>query len=201
MRRVIGLTGSIGAGKSSVARLLGERGAIIIDADDLAREVVAPGTAGAKLIRTNWPEVVGDGDIVDRKALGRIVFGHPDARKVLEAIVHPLVRQLAIERISSHEHSNRPVFYMVPLLFEAAEVPDWLTPIVAVVAPDEVLLRRIMDRDDLTEAQARARIDAQLPQDIKRDRADVVINNSGSLTELDSEVSKAWIKLESLGAI
>jgi dephospho-CoA kinase len=185
----IGLTGGIGSGKSEVARMLGELGALIIDADELAREAVEPGSEGLAAVAARWPAVVKDGTL-DRAALADIVFHDEAAREALNAIVHPIVRRLASER----ERAAAPgqlVVHVVPLLFESG-----YTAIVdrtaVVVAPEQERLARVQRRDGAAEAHVRARMAAQIDPTDARKRADYVIDNDGNLESLRERVSSFY---------
>jgi dephospho-CoA kinase len=191
---LIGLTGGIGAGKSAVARLLARRGAIIIDADVLAREVVEPGTEGLREVVAAFGDQVLDSDgALDRPALGRIVFEDPGARERLEAIVHPRVRSRTAE-IMAYAPRGAVVVNDVPLLVEADLAKAYDLVIVVEAAPDVRVARLVADRG-MSEADARARIAAQATDDQRRAVADVVIVNDGTLDELDVEVDTVWREL------
>ena len=195
---VIGLTGGIGTGKSEVSRLLGALGAEVIEADKVAHEAYEPGTAG-------WHEVVGafgdrvldtDGRI-DRKGLGGIVFGDEQAREKLNAIVHPIVRQLLEERIAGLERKGaRVVVIEVPLLIEAIKQQSrWtrmLDEIWVVTAPVEQVVTRVQARSGLDETAIRSRIGSQATERERIEHADAVIDNSGSLEGLKRKVTNLW---------
>jgi dephospho-CoA kinase len=177
----VGLTGGIGSGKSEVARILRELGAYIVDTDTLAREAVASYSDGLMEIARVWPQVVRN-NVLDRAALGEIVFSDPEARAKLNAIVHPHVRRLALER----ERLAAPgqiVVHVVPLLFETNYL-EGIDKSILVVAPDEMRIARITARDGLNAAQVRARMSAQMPPAQARERADFVIENDADLATL-----------------
>lgn len=177
--RLYGLTGGIASGKSSAARVLRELGATVIDADLIAREVVAPGTPGWGQIRTRWPQVVGRDGTLDRKMLGEIVFSDPGERAVLEAITHPLIAEASAREIMEAEaRGERFAFYEAALLVEngLAAAFDGL---VVVSAPEELQLERLMKRDALEESAARARLATQLPLSEKVRHATWVLENDG----------------------
>jgi dephospho-CoA kinase len=191
---LIGLTGGIGAGKSAVARLLARHGAIIIDADVLAREVVEPGTEGLREVVAAFGDEVLDGNgALDRPALGRIVFEDPVARERLEAIVHPRVRARTAE-IMAYAPRGAVVVNDVPLLVEADLAKAYDLVIVVEAAPDVRVARLVADRG-MSETDARARIASQATDDQRRAVADVVIVNDGTLDELDAEVDAVWREL------
>ena len=194
--RVFGLTGGIGSGKSSVAELLRDRGVPVVDADELAREVVAPNTAGlAEIVRVFGPNILARDGSLDRKRLGALVFSDGEARKRLNAITHPLVRALSQERFAELTRQGVTLAgYDVPLLFEVG-LDTVLRPIVVVAASESAQLERILARDGLTETEARARIAAQLPLAEKQRRADYVLDNNGSPAELPARVDRLLEKL------
>lgn len=177
--RVFGLTGAFGSGKSTVARRLRARGVPVIDADTLAREVVAPGSEGLRqVVAAFGTSIVGD-EGLDRKALGRIVFADPAARARLNAIVHPLVQRRRQELELELRARGEPLAcYEVPLLYENGLERE-LSPVIVVSAPEALLVERAMRRDGLSEEAVRARLAAQLPLAEKVARADYVIDNSG----------------------
>jgi dephospho-CoA kinase len=182
---IAGLTGGIATGKSVVANCLAEHGAIIIDADKIAHEVVARGKPAWEEIVRAFGEtyLLPDGEI-DRKALGKTVFDDPAKRNLLNHIVHPRVfeeiSRAITATIEAHEALDPVIILDVPLLFETrmdVEMPE----VVVVFAPVDTQLKRLMARDSLTEEDALARINSQMPITEKRDKADYVIDNSGSI--------------------
>ena len=193
--RRIGLTGGIASGKSSVGRLLEAQGLPLLDADVYAREALAPGSPGAGAVLERYGDGVrAPGGEIDRAALGRIVFGDGAERRWLEQLVHPLVRARFAAELQ--ELGAEPlVVLVVPLLFEAGL--ETLCSEVWLVDCDETQqLQRLMARDGLGEADARARIAAQWPLARKRQLADVVLNNRGGPEQLATQVeqAQAWIK-------
>lgn len=194
---LVGLTGNIGSGKSTVARLLADRGATIIDADVLARQAVEPGTAGFAQVRERWGDrVMGpDGDI-DRAALRQIVFDAPDELEHLNSIVHPEVERLRDELVAeSGSRGDRIVICDIPLLFER-HLAEHFDAIVLVDAPRPVRLERLVRDRGLRETEAMAMIAAQMPAELKRARADIVIDNDASLDALAERAGEAWESLE-----
>ncbi|HKY37502.1 MAG TPA: dephospho-CoA kinase [Polyangiaceae bacterium] len=189
MLRVFGLTGGIGSGKSTVAALLRERGVPVVDADELAREALAPGTPGlAAVVAAFGPDVLSPDGSLDRKRLGGLVFADPEARKTLSGITHPIVRRLSQERFAALEVLGvRLAGYDVPLLFEVG-LDRALRPVVVVAASEATQLERTLERGGLSRDEAQARIAAQLPLAEKRARADHVIDNDGSRAELSAQV-------------
>ncbi len=193
--RLIGLTGGIASGKSTVSRLLKERGATLIDADQLAREVVQPGQPALAEIAARFPGVVGADGVLDRKKLGERIFGDEAERKALNAITHPRIQARVLELSQQYAEQGVPlVIYDAPLLFEN-RLDELLEGTILVAAPVEVQIARLCARDGLTAEQARARVAAQMPLDEKRKRATWVIENGGSLDELKSQVDRLWSSL------
>ncbi len=185
----VGLTGGIGSGKSAVASRLAALGAVVIDSDVLAREVVAPGTDGlAEVVAAFGASVLGPDGALDRPALGRVVFGDDEARRRLEGIIHPRVRARAAE-LAGHAPSDAVVVNDVPLLVEKG----YRFPIVIVVAaPLEVRIERLARDRGMSRAEAEARIAAQATDEQRREVADVVIDNDGTLDELHARVDAVW---------
>ena len=187
----VGLTGGIGAGKSAVAQRLAARGAVIIDADVLAREVVAAGTDGlAAVLEAFGPEVVGPDGELDRPALGARVFGDDAARRRLEGIIHPRVRARTAE-LTAAAARDAIVVNDVPLLVETGLAASYHLVIV-VDADPAVRIRRLVTTRGMSEEQAAARIAAQADDAVRRDAADVVLPNDQGLAELDERVERLW---------
>ncbi|MEV0533236.1 dephospho-CoA kinase [Kitasatospora sp. NPDC050463] len=192
----IGLTGGIGAGKSEVSRLLAAHGAVIVDSDVIAREVVAPGTEGLKAVVAEFGEGVlrPDGSL-DRPALGAVVFADPERLRALNAIVHPLVRARSAE-LEAAAAPDAVVVHDVPLLAENGLAP--LYDLVLVVdAEDEVRIDRLVRLRGMTEQEARARMAAQATRADRLAVADLVIDNSGPLEALAPRVDGVWAELKS----
>ncbi len=191
----IGLTGGIASGKSTVARMLAERGVPVIDADALARVVVAPGSPGLSEIAARWPAVVREG-VLDRKALGAIVFADSDERRALEAITHPRIREESARRLREAEASGAPVaVYEAALLFEN-DLDRGMDASILVALEPALQIERLQARDGVSEADAAARIRAQMPVDAKRARATYVIENDGDLEALRRRVDEVWTAIE-----
>lgn len=187
----VGLTGGIGSGKSEVARLLAAYGAVIVDADRLAREVVEPGTPGlAQVVSEFGPDVLRPDGSLDRERMGQLVFADPDARRRLEAIIHPLVGERALALMSSAP-ADGVVVYDVPLLVEN-NLASAYDVVVVVDAPDDVRVSRLVRSRGMSEGDARARIAAQATREQRAAVADIVIDNSGSLEDLKREVDTLW---------
>ncbi len=188
---MVGLTGGIGSGKSAVARRLEAHGAVIIDADVLAREVVEPGTDGlAEVVAAFGDQVLDAGGALDRPALGRVVFADPGARARLEEIVHPRVRARTAEIIAAAPE-DAVIVNDVPLLVEAGLASGYDVVIVVQTTESDRVARLAADRG-MSEADARARIAAQASDDERRAVADIVIVNDGTLEELDAKVDAVW---------
>jgi dephospho-CoA kinase len=191
--RLIGLTGGIGSGKSTVARMLAARGAALVDADLLAREVVERGTpALAELAAEFGPSVLLPDGRLDRPALGAIVFADAARRERLNAITHPRVGALMQERVAEALRSDAPLVVVdVPLLFEGSRQSQF-EGVLLVWVPAELQLRRLVERDGMGEDEARARIAAQMPIDGKRALATWVIDNSGTPAATQEQVDAWW---------
>jgi len=193
---LVGLTGNIASGKSTVAQLLSERGATIIDADVLARRAVERGTKAFDAIARRWGTSVltPDGHL-DRSALRRVVFGNAKELEALNDIVHPEVERLREVRIDeARGRGDRIVVCDIPLLFEKKMV-DQFERILLVDAPRPLRLERLVSDRGLRETEAMDMIAAQMPAELKRARADFVIDNAGTLTELERRVSDVWTSL------
>lgn len=192
--KLLGLTGGIASGKSTAGRMLARAGVPVIDADVLAREAVAAGSPGlAAVVARFGVDVLDASGALDRKKLGAVVFGDDDARRALNAIVHPEVARLAAERFEALRASGAHAWcvYEVPLLFENG-LDAAMDATILVAVDDAVQLQRVMARDGLDEAAARARVRAQMPQDEKRRRATVVVPNDGALADLAENLAAAW---------
>ena len=194
--RIYGLTGGIASGKSTVARIFRELGATLIDADELAREVVEPGTpALAEIVARFGPEVMDAEGRLDRKRLAAIVFGDDEARAALNAITHPRIGQASQKAIAEHTRAGvDPVIYEAALIVEN-KLYTWMTGLIVVSVPVEVQLGRLMDRDTIDEAAAQSRLDAQLSLADKVAVADHVIDNSGTLDETRAQVADLWSRI------
>lgn len=189
----VGLTGNIASGKSSVARVWRALGAPVVEADELARRAVEPGSPGLEAILRHWgAEVLGPSGALDRAALRRIVFDDPAERERLEAIIHPAVAEL---REAEHARlaalGETVVVSDIPLLFEVG-LQDEFDVVVLVDAPEEVRLERIVRDRGLDPEEARRMIRAQMPSVLKYAGADVVIENAGTLAELERRATRVW---------
>ncbi|WP_337590388.1 dephospho-CoA kinase [Kribbella sindirgiensis] len=191
----VGLTGGIGAGKSAVSSRLAARGAVVIDSDVLAREVVARGTDGlAEVVAAFGPGVLtADGEL-DRPALGKIVFGDETARKKLEAIIHPRVRARAAE-IEAGAAADAIVVHDIPLLVETGQA-DKFDLVLVVDVPVDVQVERLTTQRGMPDEEAKRRIASQASRDERLAVADVVVGNAGSLADLDRRVDEVWATLK-----
>lgn len=194
---LIGLTGGIASGKSTVARMLEAHGAVIVDADVLAREVVEPGTPGLRSIRERFGDemIQGDGSL-NRDALGRIVFADAEARADLNAITHPAVRELSTKRFREEKNADPEaiIVYDVPLLAEGG-MSEQFDLIVLADAPASVRQQRLMDLRGYAPIDAAARVNAQASDDDRRGIADVIIDTSGSHELTTTQVDALWQRL------
>jgi dephospho-CoA kinase len=198
----VGLTGGIGSGKSEVSRRLAAHGAVIIDADVAAREVVAPGTAGlARVAETFGADVLRPDGALDRERLGAVVFRDAALRAKLNAIVHPLVADwmaAAESAAADAAHGDSIVVHDVPLLAENGRAGDF-DVVVVVDVPPELQVERLVSQRGMAPDQARARLAAQASREQRLAVADLVIDNSGSLADLDRRVAEVWADLRRRG--
>jgi len=193
----IGLTGGIGSGKSTVSRLLGEHGAVVVDADVIAREVVAPGTPGlAAIVEAFGPTALAADGSLDRPGLAAVVFADPEARRRLDGIVHPLVRARAGE-LEAAAPADAVVVHDVPLLAETGQGSSY-DLVVVVEADPAVRVARLVQRG-LTADDARARIAVQATDEQRRAIADVVLDNSGTPEQLAEQVDRFWAERVTVG--
>ena len=187
----VGLTGGIGAGKSEAARLLAQRGAVVVDADRLAREVVAPGTPGlASVVAEFGEEVLAPDGSLDRARLGAIVFNDEERLRALNAIVHPLVAERAAA-LQAAAPPDAVVVHDVPLIAEH-QLQHRYDLVVVVDASEETRLARLTRLRGLDEADARARMAAQASREERLKIADHVLNNDGTVAELEAQVEELW---------
>jgi dephospho-CoA kinase len=196
---LVGLTGGIGSGKSTVARLLAARGAVILDADVFAREALARGTVGFdEAVSLFGPEVVEPSGDLDRAAIAARVFSDDVLRAELEAIVHPEVRRRIAEGVAAEAGGHRVVVVDSPLLIETG-TREAFAVVVVVTASESTRIARLIARG-MDEADARARLAAQMPMEDKAAAADVVLGNDGTETELEAQVDNLWKDLASSAA-
>ncbi|MFI5285643.1 MAG: dephospho-CoA kinase [Candidatus Dormibacteria bacterium] len=191
--RLIGLTGGIATGKSTVGRMLEQHGAVVVDADELAREAVRPGepTLDEVAARFGGDVIQADGTL-DRARLGNVVFADPTARRDLEQITHPRIFELTQERVAAALAGTAPLVAVdIPLLFEN-EREAMFEGVLLVYAPREVQIRRLRERNGLDETAALQRLEAQLPIDEKRRKATWIIDNGGGLDATSRAVDRWW---------
>jgi len=195
--KLVGLTGGIASGKRTVAKILQSLGAAIVNADDLAREVVEPGhEAWKEIVAAFGADILQSDQTLDRQKLRTLIFNQPEARKRLESIIHPRVRALAEERIRQYAAAGYPVvIYEVPLLFEG-NLQEWLRPVILVACDVETQTARLQNRDHLTAADAEKHIAAQMSLKDKRRLADYVIENNGSLEDLERQTRQILEELK-----
>jgi len=192
----IGLTGGIACGKSTVSNMFRERGALIIDADVIAREVVEPGKeAWQKIIECFGREILLENQEIDRAKLGSIVFTDEKARQQLNAIVHPAVRKRMNELALAGEAAGKPlIIFDIPLLFES-KLEHLVEKIIVVYCPEEKQLERLMKRNGFSEIEAMNRIKSQISIEEKKKKGDFVIDNSGSIEETEKQVDAIYSRL------
>jgi dephospho-CoA kinase len=191
---LVGLTGGIGSGKSTVTRMLEERGAVILDADVFARDAVRAGSGGfRKVVERFGRGVVAPDGGLDRAALAQIVFSDADALRDLEAIVHPEVRRLMADGITANLDTQHVVVLVNPLLIEMGTHRDCDVVVVVSVSPETQVARSVAR--GMSEEDVRARIAAQLPLEERARAADVILDNEGTLEELGAQVERLWDRL------
>ena len=195
--KLIGLTGGIGSGKSTIARRLEKLGARVIDADVVSREVVEPGQpALASIVATFGADVLNADGTLNRARLGDIVFTDKEAREKLNNIVHPAVRERSLKLFAEAE-DHEVVIYDVPLLVESENSYSFEHIIVA-SAPEEIRVERLMEHRGMTESEARARIESQASEEARLSLADTVIDTSRSLEDTYSQVDRFWAEITSV---
>ena len=195
--KLVGLTGGIGAGKSTVSALLAAKGAVIVDADAVVRELQAKGTPVFEAIVERFgPGVVGPDGELDRPALAAIVFGDPEALADLNRLVHPAVGAEVLRRVAEQEGTDRVVVLDVPLLVESGRYRA--SGVIVVDVPPEVAVERLVRDRGMTEEEARARMARQASREERLARADLVIDNSGPPEALDEAVDRAWAWISTL---
>ncbi|MDQ4070693.1 MAG: dephospho-CoA kinase [Actinomycetota bacterium] len=192
---VVGLTGGIGSGKSTVAGLLAARGAVVVDADRLAREVVAQGTPGYDTVVARFGSgvVAADGSL-DRRALAGLVFDDPAARADLNAVIHPAVRAAIDRLLAELAGTDAVVVLEIPLLVESGRSYGE-SAVIVVDCPEDVAVRRLVEGRGMDEADARRRMAAQASRADRLAVADVVLDNSGSRADLERQVDELWSRL------
>jgi dephospho-CoA kinase len=189
----VGLTGGIGSGKSAVADLLVARGAVLIDADQVARDVVAPGgPAYQPLIDRFGPEIVAPDGTIDRRALAKVAFADEGTRRELNAITHPAIGVAMIQAREALENTDDIVVLAIPLLTAAHRETVKLHKVVVVDTPVEVALERLLSQRGFDRGDAEARIRAQVSREERAKEADYVLDNSGDRAALEREVTRLW---------
>ncbi|WP_054957070.1 dephospho-CoA kinase [Paenibacillus dakarensis] len=193
----IGLTGGIATGKSTVSSMLIRKGALLVDADIIAREVMLPGHPVLAAVAAHFGQdiIQADGQL-DRKKLGEVIFNDPEERLALNGITHPAIRQEIRRQMAEYEaaYPDRLVVVDIPLLYES-ELQTLFEKVVAVYVPREKQIERLMERDKITEEQALARLNSQMDIEQKKSMADEVIDNSGTMEETSEQVDKLWSRL------
>ena len=191
---LVGLTGGIGSGKSTVARMLQERGAVVLDADEFARVAVVAGSPGLRSVVARFGgDILGPDGELDRPKLASIVFADPQALADLEAIVHPEVRRMIADGIQENLDADRVVVLVNPLLIEMGTHRDCDVVIVVSTSPETQIARSLAR--GMAEGDVRARMAAQLPLDERAREADVLIDNEGTIEDLEREVDVLWQQL------
>lgn len=195
---VIGLTGGIGSGKSTVSEMLAERGAVVVDADAIVRDVQQPGTPTFRaMVERFGPGIVADDGTLDRASVADLVFDDPEALADLNAIVHPAVGAEILRRMEELGGSDAVVILDVPLLVESSRAYPVAGLLVVDVDP-EVAVRRLVEQRGMREEDVRSRMARQASREERLARADRVIDNSGTLADLERQVDEAWRWIESL---
>ncbi len=191
---VIGLTGGMGSGKSSVASLLAERGAVVVDADALAHQAIDPdGAAYGPVIERFGPSIVDGEGAIDRRALADVVFADPDALVALEALVHPVVLDAIDRRLAAEAATDHVVVVVIPLLVEVGW--DRADRVVVVDCPEEIAVRRLVGSRGMAEDDVRRRLAAQADRATRLAAADHVVTNDGTLDDLRRQVDALWEQL------
>jgi dephospho-CoA kinase len=190
---LVGLTGGIGSGKSTVAAQLAARGAAVVDADGISRQILEPdGAAFDQVVDRFGPSIVGPDGRIDRPALAGVVFGDPEALADLNRLTHPVIGRVMSERVAELAATNPIVVLDIPLLTIATKDRFSFGAIVVVDTPEEVAVRRLVEHRAFSETDARARVAAQITREERRALADLVIDNSGDRAALEAEVERAW---------
>ncbi|MBW1972312.1 MAG: dephospho-CoA kinase [Deltaproteobacteria bacterium] len=199
-RKTFGLTGSIGTGKTTVADIFEELGAVIIDVDQVTREVIAPGTfAFNQVVESFGSQILTKEGKLDRKKLGSIIFSSPEKKRLLDNITHPKIWERVIDKVDKilKNNSNQVVLVDTPLLYETKS-ESFFNKIIVVYVPLEIQIKRLMNRDSLTFDEALKRINNQISIERKKEMADYVIDNSGTIYDTKKEVYKIFKILERL---
>ncbi|QBK26498.1 dephospho-CoA kinase [Ureibacillus thermophilus] len=188
---IIGLTGSIASGKSTVSNMLKAYGFPIVDADLVARQVVEPGSETLqKIAEVFGKEILTENGELDRKKLGAIIFNNEEKRQLLNSIIHPAIRKEMLRQRDEHlANGEKTVIMDIPLLFES-KLQHFVDKILVVSVSEDVQLQRLMERNQLSEEEAKARIQSQLPLSVKEQGADAVINNNGTIDETRKQLEQ-----------
>lgn len=192
--RNIGLTGGIATGKSTVSAMLSDRGAIIIDADLIAREVMQPGhVVLQQVVEAFGQEILLKNGELDRKKLGSFVFGNAAAREKLNHITHPAIRSEIKDRQALYlaQHPHRLIVSDIPLLYEL-QMEEMFDAVMVVYVPQQIQIQRLMDRNGLLQNEAEKRLAAQIDIEIKKERADILIDNSLDVAHLETQIDRFW---------
>ena len=196
---LVGLTGGIGSGKSTVAAMLRDRGAVVVDADVVAHQVMEPGGEAYRAVVDRFgKEVVAPDGAIDRPRLAAVVFADPAALADLNAIVHPAVRRVMDERAQAEASTDHVVVLEIPLLVESGAARPGMAGVMVVDCPVDVAVNRVIRHREMREGEVRARIAAQATREERLAAADVVIDNSGTPEDLAAEVDRAWRWIEAL---
>ena len=192
---LVGLTGGIGSGKTTVARLLAERGAVVVDADELAREAVRPGTRAFEQVWALFGDdvITAEGEL-DRAGIAAIVFADEEKRRALESITHPEVFRLLADAVEWHRDSDNVVVFDAPLIIETG-FHEACDVVVVVTASEEARIERLRADRGMSPAEAAVRIAAQVGAEVREAAADVIIDNSGDLPALERQVDELWANL------
>lgn len=194
---IIGLTGGIASGKSTVSALLLDKGAQLVDADVIAREVMLPGhPVLAAVVRHFGEDILAADGTLDRAKLGNIVFQNPEARQRLNGLTHPAIRQEIKDRMYrlEEEDPDRLIVVDIPLLYES-ELDNLFEKVIVVYVPRDIQRARLVERNGLTTEQAESRLNSQMDLEVKRSRADYVIDNSSDLKHTEAQVAALWDRL------
>lgn len=194
--KVIGLTGGIGSGKSTVSRLLAELGAVIINADEIGHEVFKSGTeAWQEIVDAFGRQILTPGGEIDRAKLGELVFKNPESRLRLNRIMHPRIYQMLKSQIERYRRQGVDVVVIEVVLLLEVDWSHLADEVWVTIASEDTALRRLADRPGLSKDQARARIRSQMSNEERIRHADVVINNDGDISTLKAKVKELWDKL------
>ena len=185
---LVALTGGIASGKSTVAQIFENLGALVIDSDQIAREVVLPGSLGASQLRESFGDEIFTDQVLDRAKLASIVFNDQQKREQLESILHPLIQKRSTELFDA---TTGVVIYQIPLLVESGNNYDF-DSVITVEADDNTRIQRLREYRSMSESEARSRIAAQADRASREQRADFIIDSDCSFSELDQQVAKIW---------